>query len=111
LFYGARRPDLLIYRQQVEQAAAACPALQVRCLAEEADSAGAGLTPTPITSTIPGRLDLGLVWREAGLGHCPPDAARFSFYLSGPPVMLQALSAGLRERGADPARIFTDAWE
>lgn len=97
LFYGARRPDLLIYRPQVEAAAAACPALQVRCLSEEAAAAG----------IIPGRLDLDLVWREASLEHQPD----FRFYLSGPPGMLQSLAASLRERGVPPERILTDAWE
>ena len=33
------------------------------------------------------------------------------FYLSGPPEMLAALSAQLRERGVPEAAIRTDAWE
>jgi hypothetical protein len=52
-----------------------------------------------------GRLQVDVAW---------PVIATLSnpiFYLSGPPLMLEALTAQLRERGLSPGDIRTDAWE
>lgn len=89
LFYGARSPDLFVYRELVEERARAVPALTV-CLVPE---------------SLEGRLDVGANWPAIAVLDDPV------VYLSGPPPMLAALSAQLRERGVEPARIRTDAWE
>ena len=95
-FYGARHPGLLIYRPEVEAAARRCPALRLHFLAEQgAEQAGC----------LPGRVTPGIVF---GL---VPDPRSVTYYLSGPPGMLQALVPGLQQGGVLPARIVTDAWE
>ena len=95
LFYGARRPDLLIYRPLVESAAAKCPNLHPYFLAEEGEDPGC-------TS---GRINLDQIW------HTLPDPQTLVYYLSGPPIMLKTLSAALAERCIPATRILTDAWE
>jgi len=96
LFYGARRPDLLIYGPLVQAAAQRCPNLQAHYLAER---------NTNGVDCLPGRLDLDTVWELL------PDAPGRVYYLSGPPEMLDALRQGLSKRGVDPRRVVVDAWE
>ena len=89
LFYGARRPDLLVYRPLVETCAREAPALRCSLVCEEID----------------GRLQVDKAWPAIATLHDP------AFYLSGPPQMLEALTAQLRGRGVVADAIRTDAWE
>jgi len=96
LFYGARRPDLLIYRSLVDSVAGRCPNLQAHFLAEE-DHEG--------TDCLPGRIEAGRVWEFLT---APLQA---HYYLSGPPDMLHALTAELSGRDVVASQIHIDAWE
>jgi ferredoxin-NADP reductase len=96
LFYGARRPDLLIYRSLVQAAAQRCPRLQARYFAEQ-DFDG--------TDCRPGRIDAETIFGSV------PEPLALTYYLAGPPEMIQTLTAGLRQRGLNPAQIIADAWE
>jgi ferredoxin-NADP reductase len=96
LFYGARRPDLLIYRSLVEAVTQRCPSLQAHFLAEENYTG---------TDCLPGRIETGRVW-EFLLA-----PLQVHYYLSGPPEMLHALAAELRERDVPAGQIHIDAWE
>ena len=89
LFYGARTWGLFVYGGLAEACANRVPSLDCRLVCEETD----------------GRLSVGNVWPTIEALH---DTV---FYLSGPPVMLAALAAQLRERGVADAAIRTDAWE
>jgi ferredoxin-NADP reductase len=96
VFYGARRPDLLVYRSVIEEAAARCPAVRAHFVAEQdADRAGC----------LSGRLELG------NIGLRIRDPEKVTYYLSGPPVMISALRAELAGQGAESARVQVDAWE
>jgi ferredoxin-NADP reductase len=96
LFYGARRPDLLVYRPLVEEAIRRCPALRAFFFAEQ---------NVPGADCASGRLDLGTI------GHLIRDEDGLTYYLSGPPVMLASLRSELAGRGVRPDRIRVDAWE
>ena len=96
LFYGARQPDLLIYRPQIEAARLRCPNLHVHYWAEEY---------TAGTDCLPGRLSVESIWSAA-----VPVPQRLSYYLAGPPAMLQAFRQGLLERGVPAGRVFIDDW-
>jgi ferredoxin-NADP reductase len=96
LFYGARRPDLLIYRPLVQAAAQRCPGLHACYFAEE-NFAGSDCRP--------GRIEVGAVFA------CVSDPLALTYYLAGPPGMIQALTAGLRQCGLAPEQIIADAWE
>lgn len=95
-FYGARHPSLLIYRSAVEEASQRCPGLNVHFLAEEhAEKAGC----------LPGLITSGTVFRFI------TDPVAVTYYLSGPPGMVKALTAGLQQAGVAADQIINDAWE
>jgi ferredoxin-NADP reductase len=96
LFYGARQPDLLIYRPLVETALSHCPDLHAVFLAEQSLNG---------TGCLPGRINLDLVWNSI------PNPLATTYYLAGPPGMLQILQAGLIHRNVSPDLIKIDAWE
>ena len=96
LVYGARVPELLIYRAAVEAAIARCPSLRAHYLAEQ-NAEGAGC--------LAGRLEWGTIGRVIR----SPQA--MTYYLSGPPPMLAALRGELEGQGVIPERIRVDAWE
>ena len=96
LLYGARRPDLLIYRSLVEAALQHCSNLQTQFHAEQ---------ETEGTNCLPGRIDAEAVFRFI------PDPLSVIYYLSGPPEMIRDLTSGLGQRGVTSSRIIADAWE
>lgn len=95
LAYGARLPELLIYRDAVDACAHRTPALRIMYFAEQ------GAAP-PV---FDGRLDVGAVWRSL------TDPSETDFYISGPPAMLKSVAADLASRGAAASAIHIDAWE
>jgi len=97
LLYGARSPELLIYRDAVLEAAKRWPELKATLFVETGALAGARQ----------GRLgiDDALVAAQ-GLGHA--DAA--VYFLSGPPALVTYFQQGLRENDVAPERIRIDAW-
>jgi len=95
VFYGARNPELLIYRSLIEAAAKRCTNLKTYFLVEEGRIPNSGK----------GRINLDIVWQII------PSPLSTTFYLSGPPLMLNTLSDALKNRGVPPAQITIDAWE
>jgi nitric oxide dioxygenase len=96
LFYGARQPDLLVYRPLVEEAARRCPSLHAHFFAEQ-DVNGA--------DCLPGRLVMGTI------GGLIRALESVTYYLSGPPAMLTTLQRELAEQGVESTRVHVDAWE
>jgi ferredoxin-NADP reductase len=96
LFYGARRPGLLIYRSLVEQASRCCLALHAHFLAEQ-DAQKDGC--------LPGRITLETVFSHLS----NPQAV--TFYIAGPPAMLSALTEELQGAGIPAEKVVIDAWE
>jgi len=95
VFYGARNPELLIYRSLIETAAKRCVTLTPCFLVEECE--------TP--NTTKGRINLDIVWQSI------PSPLSITYYLAGPPVMIKTLSEGLKNHGVPSAQIAIDAWE
>ena len=89
LFYGARKPNLFVYGPLAQACAREVSSLNCSLVCEETD----------------GRLQVDASWPAIATLNAPV------FYLSGPPPMLDALTAQLRGRGVPPAGIRTDAWE
>ena len=89
LFYGARTPDLFVYGPLVEECAREVPSLTCHLVDEGTH----------------GRLEVDAAWTAIAPLREPV------FYLSGPPLMLEALSTQLRRRDVPDERIRTDAWE
>ncbi len=95
VLYGARRPELLIYRDLIQATSSRCPRVTARLLLEKGESAGCET----------GTIDLDVVWQ---LSH---DPCGLTYYISGPPAMLKALRSCLAERGVAVENIVIDAWE
>jgi ferredoxin-NADP reductase len=107
LAYGARSPELLLFRDMILAQLGRVPAFHVLFFTENpAPEFAAEMAALPRPAIcLEGRISL-----DQAFAHVP-DAAAKVFYLSGPPVMLKALGAGLGARGVPPDRIRTDAWE
>ena len=104
LAYGARRRNLLTYRDMIEKRAREIPRLYVHYFIEE----DGGLQPSRISSEnreIRGRLSVVAI-----LPHLR-NPKNSIYYLSGPPMMLKAVSQELRGLGVDEGKIKIDAWE
>lgn len=98
LAYGARTSDLLIYRDVIDACAARLPELRVAYFAEE-------IGPGDPAGIHRGRMSIAPFWPLLR------SAARATFYLAGPPPMLNAISHELRGRGISRDAIRIDAWE
>jgi ferredoxin-NADP reductase len=98
LAYGARRRDLLVYRDLVEQRAQMTALLQAWYFIE--GEAG-DLAPREAA----GRLSVDALWPRIQ----NPFGA--TCYLSGPPQMLKAVMQDLLGRGIRAEAIRIDAWE
>ena len=92
----AKVPGQLIYHPQVQAAAQRCPGLHVRYFAEQ-DSDG--------TDCLPGKIEAETVFGSV------PEPLSLTYYLAGPPGMVQALTQCLIQRGLPPGQIVAEAWE
>ena len=110
LVYGARTPGLFLFQKMILVQLAAVPKFNAVFFTETPDEAFAklmtALPRAPLCLT--GRISLDALFRLPPSVLRPPSSV---FYLSGPPVMLNTLSAGLKSRGLPPEQIRTDAWE
>lgn len=97
LLYGVRRPDLLIYRADLDAAAGRDANFSWQPFVEEGDWAGAR----------GGRLSVKAVLESIESTGMPATTVT---YLSGPPEMITSLRAGLEDSGIEPQRIRVDAW-
>ena len=59
---------------------------------------------TQQTNIIPGCLSIDAIWNRLE----NPGAA--TFYIAGPPAMIQALNSNLLNKNIDPDAIKVDAW-
>lgn len=100
LAYGARERRLLIYRDLAERCAAMvsqlCPFYFIE---QDADGESAARAATV------GRLSVAAMWSRI------ENPLTATYYISGPPPMLKAISRDLGERGIRADAIRTDAWE
>jgi ferredoxin-NADP reductase len=98
LLYGARMPELLVYRDVLDAAAAARPEFRWTAYVEEGGRLGA----------VRGRLSARAALDAASeIG----DPLAATYYLSGPPAMLAALRVDLGEAGVQQSSVRIDAWE
>lgn len=97
LLYGVRRPELLIYRADLDAAAARDANFSWQPFVEEGDLAGARA----------GRLSVEAVLEAIDSTGMPATAVT---YLSGPPEMIALLRANLENSGIESHRIRVDAW-
>jgi ferredoxin-NADP reductase len=97
LFYGARHAKLLPYSELIEKFASTCPQISPFYFVEEGR--------VDKEKLMQGRLSIAEAWSRIR----QPFAT--TYYLSGPPAMLQALRVDLDKCGIAPGMIKIDAWE
>ncbi|HET59692.1 MAG TPA: FAD-dependent oxidoreductase [Chloroflexi bacterium] len=98
LFYGARYPELLIYKTLVDCVAQQFAQLQVTYFVERKNIDAAEVC------MLSGYLSVEVAWPMI----CAPLDT--DYYLSGPPAMLKSLAEKLCERNVAGKAIYTDAW-
>jgi ferredoxin-NADP reductase len=97
LAYGARSPQLLIYRDLIEATRARVPQFQVVYFVER----HAEQEPEAIC----GRVSIDAVWPRLRA----PEST--NCYIAGPPAMIETIRTGLRTRGMADEMVHVDAWE
>ena len=97
LVYGARNHQLLIYRDMIENQANLIPSLKTFYFIETQQ--------TPQTQIFEGCLSLEKVWNQL---EKPREA---TYYMAGPPAMIQTLTENLLKKGVSSETIKVDAWE
>ncbi len=96
LHYGARREELLVFRDFARRCVEKFPSFHLECYAEIGASDG----------TIGGRIDLARAVALAGNGKAAV------YYLCGPQEMINAFRTRLlREHGVSDENVRIDAWE
>ena len=99
LYYGARTPDLLIYRPLADRCAAKVPGFRVSYHAEKTGPGNDAVIST-------GTLDVATIMAEI----C--DTGDTVFYLSGPKAMITSFQSRLVEEfGIPRLQVQIDAWE
>lgn len=102
LAYGARRVDLLTYRDVLERQAQKVPSLQLFYFSENDCPQAANLQADRLTI---GCLSVSAFWPRL------KDPFATDYYISGPPAMLKGISEDLISRGVKPESVRIDAWE
>jgi len=105
LAYGARRRNLLIYRDLVQEKSRAVPQFRVLFFIEEVPGGGPPPGGAESGEERIGSVSVESIWAEL------QNPGRAVYYLSGPPLMLKAISQDLGRRGVAPGAIQVDAWE
>ncbi len=96
LFYGARRPELLIYRALAEDFAGRCGKARLHLFSEVLEGTE--------NAILQGRVDVAHVAPHLV---CPD---RLIYYLAGPPAMIRTVGEGLPALGVQASQIVVDAW-
>ena len=122
LIYGARNRNLLIYRDMIENQVSRITKLKtfyfIETMQSENKAQPTQLTQqtqltqltqltqqTLITCEIPGCLSPEAIWNQLG------NPQETTYYIAGPPAMIQALTGNLLKKNIAPEMIKVDAWE
>lgn len=97
LLYGVRRPELLVYRDTLEQASVRQPRFRWQPFVEAGECEGA----------TTGSLTVEAVLAAVQASGQPNSSV---IYLAGPPAMISTFTTGLGAAGIAAERIRVDAW-
>ena len=105
LAYGARKPELLLYRESIDAKAATNNGFHAFYFVETEDKKRNDSTQEQSTEFLRGYLSLEAIWSQL---ENPREA---TYYIAGPPAMIQALTGNLLKKDIAPEMIKVDAWE
>jgi len=102
LYYGIRRPELMIFEEEL-YGASSQRGLNVQVCVEEVEEIEGQRDQR--FALKEGRLDIAEIQGRHG---CGPS---IHYYLSGPPAMIDSFRSYLSANGVVPRNIHVDAWE
>lgn len=106
LAYGARKPELLLYRESIEAKAGANNGFHACYFVETGGNGNqCGATHPQSPELVTGCLSLEPIWRQL------VNPEETTYYMAGPPAMIQTLTGNLLEKEITPEMIKVDAWE
>ena len=105
LAYGARKPELLLYQDLIEAKAGTNNGFHVFYFVETDDKNKSVSTKGQSPEFFTGCLSLEAIWNRL---ENPREA---TYYIAGPPAMIQALTLTLLKKDITPEMIKVDAWE
>jgi len=105
LAYGARKPELLLYRESIDAKAGANSGFRAWYFVESGGGNPRGFPDSRSPELLAGRLSLESFWQQLG------NPKESTYYIAGPPAMIQALTGNLLEKEVPAERIKVDAWE
>ncbi|MBD3374882.1 hypothetical protein GF406_07610 [candidate division KSB1 bacterium] len=97
LCYGVKTPQDLLFKDRLDNWQDLLPNLSVFYFVEQ--------EPEGLSGVHRGRLDVSAIWPRVQTNPAP------EFYLSGPPAMIDTLSAQLVQKGVQTEKIHIDEWE
>ena len=102
LAYGARKRELLLYRDLIDAKAEANDRFRSLYFLEDDDGDSNYLNPNEF---LIGCLSLEAIWNQLQ----EPQSA--TYYIAGPPVMIQSFTTKLLSKNIKQEQIKVDAWE
>jgi NAD(P)H-flavin reductase len=105
LTYGARKPELLLYRDLIDAKAGTNNGFHVFYFVETEDKNRSDKIYSQSPEFFTGYLSIESIWNQL---ENPREA---TYYIAGPPAMIQALTENLLKKDITPEMIKVDAWE
>ena len=105
LAYGARKPELLLYRDVIDVKAEANKGFHAFYFVETGDKNKNSSIKIQSTGFCKGCVTLEAIWNQL------ENPQETSYYIAGPPAMIQALTGNLLKKDISPEMIKVDAWE
>lgn len=106
LAYGARKPELLLYRESIDAKAGTKNGFHAFYFVETGGSGNqCGTAHSQSPGFITGCLSLDAIWNRL------ENPKETTYYIAGPPGMIQTLTGNLLEKNIEAEMIKVDAWE
>ena len=105
LAYGARKLELLLYRDLIDAKAETNNGFHAFYFVETDDKNKSGSTKIQSSEFFTGCLSLETIWNQL------KNPKETTYYIAGPPAMIQALTGNLLKKDISPEMIKVDAWE
>lgn len=105
LAYGARKPELLLYRDLIDAKEGANNGFRASYFVETEDKNKSDSTKAQLPEFFTGCLSLEAIWNQL---ENPREAI---YYIAGPLAMIQAMTGNLLKKDVSPEMIKVDAWE
>ena len=106
LVYGVRKPELLLYRDIIGAKAETNNCFHATYFIEHSEIKNVRDSLCPQTfELLKGCLSLESIWDRV------KNPQETTYYIAGPPAMIQALTGNLLKKDISPEMIKVDAWE